>query len=232
MTIGKIQNYDQAVEDIKTAILQSQYEAVRSVNEKQLMLYYGIGKYISLNSRKGFWGKGAIDAISERLDKELPGLKGFSARNLRYMRTFYEEWAMLDSAQAKSKDDSNLEHACAKFQKDFYRSVFEYRLFSSPIDIVKSKKRLKKGSFIETDVQQKNIAMMLLGEASPVTTITIRAACRTTSCRRCRQQSKHFAPSIPSRMNICWTISMWRNWASVTNRMWMNSWWKTPSFTM
>ncbi len=114
MTIGKIQNYDQAVEDIKTAILQSQYEAARSVNEKQLMLYYGIGKYISLNSRKGFWGKGAIDAISERLDKELPGLKGFSARNLRYMRTFYEEWAMLDSAQAKSKDDSNLEHACAK----------------------------------------------------------------------------------------------------------------------
>ena len=43
MTIDKIQNYDQAVEDIKTAILQSQYDAARSVNEKQLMLYYGIG---------------------------------------------------------------------------------------------------------------------------------------------------------------------------------------------
>ncbi len=114
MTIDKIQNYDQAVEDIKTAILQSQYDAARSVNEKQLMLYYGIGKYISLNSRKGFWGKGAIDAISERLDKELPGLKGFSARNLRYMRTFYEEWAMLDSVQVESRKDSNLEHTCAK----------------------------------------------------------------------------------------------------------------------
>ncbi|MBO4297759.1 MAG: hypothetical protein J5998_03080, partial [Clostridia bacterium] len=45
---------------------------------------------------KGFWGKGAIDAISERLDKELPGLRGFTSRNLRYMRTFYEEWEMLD----------------------------------------------------------------------------------------------------------------------------------------
>ena len=81
-------NYDKDVEIIKTAILQSQYDAARSVNEKQLMLYYGIGKYISLNSRKGFWGKGAIDTISERLDKELPGLKGFTSRNLRYMRTF------------------------------------------------------------------------------------------------------------------------------------------------
>ena len=91
------QNYDEAVKAIKTAILESQYDAAITVNEKQLMLYYGIGKYISLNSRNGFWGKGAIDAISERLDKELPGLRGFTSRNLRYMRTFYEEWRMLDS---------------------------------------------------------------------------------------------------------------------------------------
>lgn len=95
--MNEIQKYDDAVKIIKTAILQSQYDAARSVNEKQLKLYYGIGKYISLNSRSGFWGKGAIDAISERLDKELPGLRGFSARNLRYMRMFYEEWADLDA---------------------------------------------------------------------------------------------------------------------------------------
>ena len=71
--MSKVQRYDDAVRIIKTAILQSQYDAAKSVNEKQLMLYYGIGKYISMNSRKGFWGKGAIDAISKRLEKELPG---------------------------------------------------------------------------------------------------------------------------------------------------------------
>ena len=91
----EIKRYDDAVKAIKTAILRSQYDAARSVNEKQLMLYYGIGKYISMNSRKGFWGKGAIDAISGQLSKELPGLRGFSARNLRHMRTFYEEWSFL-----------------------------------------------------------------------------------------------------------------------------------------
>ena len=69
--MGEKQNYGEAVKAIKTAILQSQYDAARTVNEKQLMLYYGIGKYISLNSRSGFWGKGAIDAISEQLDKDL-----------------------------------------------------------------------------------------------------------------------------------------------------------------
>ena len=109
--MNEITNYDKAVEIIKTAILQSQYDAVRSVNEKQLMLYYGIGKYISLNSRKGFWGKGAIDAISERLDKELPGLKGFSARNLRNMRTFYEEWVPLDH---ECEEEANLADISAK----------------------------------------------------------------------------------------------------------------------
>jgi len=90
--------YEDAVQIIKAAILRSQYAAARSVNEEQLKLYFGIGKYISLNSRKGFWGKGAIDAISEQLQRELPGLRGFSARNLRNMRTFYEEWSMLDAS--------------------------------------------------------------------------------------------------------------------------------------
>ncbi|MBQ7529686.1 hypothetical protein IJT10_07285 [bacterium] len=89
--------------------MQSQYYVACSVNEKQLMLYYGIGKYISLNSRKGFWGKGAIDAISEKLDKELPGLKGFSARNLRNMRTFYDEWAALDHKRDVNLADASVE---------------------------------------------------------------------------------------------------------------------------
>ena len=79
----------------KLAILQSQQDALKAVNERQLILYYGVGKYISQNSRNGSWGKSAIETISERLSKELPGLRGFTLRNLRYMRTFYEEWSFL-----------------------------------------------------------------------------------------------------------------------------------------
>ena len=118
--MSEILKYDEAVKIIKTAILQSQYDAARSVNEKQLMLYYGIGKYISLNSRKGFWGKGAIDAISEQLDRELPGLKGFSARNLRNMRTFYEEWSILDrpTPATSSVEGNNLADASAKIEDE------------------------------------------------------------------------------------------------------------------
>ena len=84
--------YNQASDIIKTAILQAQERAVKHITREQLALYYGVGRFISLNTRQGRWGVGAIDRISERLQRELPGLRGFSPRSLRYMRTFYEEW--------------------------------------------------------------------------------------------------------------------------------------------
>jgi len=89
--------YNDAVRQIKIAILHSQAKALAGVNQEQLALYYGIGRYISQNSRAGFWGKDAIDTISRQLSAEMPGLRGFSSRNLRNMRTFYEEWSALDS---------------------------------------------------------------------------------------------------------------------------------------
>lgn len=112
------------------------YDAARSVNEKQLMLYYGIGKYISMNSREGFWGKGAIDAISERLEKELPGLKGFSARNLRNMRSFYEEWVTLDASF--SIDQLNLADASAKTDEETSLHIWQTHVPNSyefPMDV-------------------------------------------------------------------------------------------------
>ena len=101
-----------AVQVIKDAILLSQQRALGAVNQEQLALYYGIGRFISANTRTKNWGKGFIEGISEQLRKELPGLRGFSAPSLRKMRTFYEEWRLLsdDSFVETNKlpnDDSN-----------------------------------------------------------------------------------------------------------------------------
>ncbi len=62
--MGINQNYREAAKTIKEAILRSQYRAAASVNKEQLSLYYGIGRYVSENSRTGFWGKGAIEPIN------------------------------------------------------------------------------------------------------------------------------------------------------------------------
>lgn len=100
--------YNQAAEAIKTAILQSQYEAAKGVNRVQLALYYGIGKFISVKTRKGVWGTSALQTISDKLRKDLPGLRGFSANSLKNMRKFYENWTMLDAANTTADSNSTI----------------------------------------------------------------------------------------------------------------------------
>lgn len=100
-----------AVNIIKTAILQSQQRALKSVNQEQLALYYGIGRYVSLNSRKKNWGTGVLRQISDLLKEELPGLRGFGERNLKNMRTFYEEWSMIEHNSAIAIADMNVNSA-------------------------------------------------------------------------------------------------------------------------
>ena len=84
--------YNKALKLIKSAILQNQLEAAKAVNRQMLALYYGVGKYVSDNTRKGVWGTGAIETISEQLRRELPGLRGFSPTSIKKMRQFYEQW--------------------------------------------------------------------------------------------------------------------------------------------
>ena len=81
-----------AVQTIKNAILQSQSRAVQMISGAQLSLYFGVGLYVSANSRNDKWGTGAIKTISEQLRRELPGLRGFSEESIKKMRTFAEYW--------------------------------------------------------------------------------------------------------------------------------------------
>ena len=102
MSMSDIVNYNDAVQAIKTAILQAQYQAAKAGNAEQLRLYYAVGGYVSANTREGAWGTGAIEAISTQLQKELPGLRGFSTSNIKNMRMFYEAWRTDLSTPANS----------------------------------------------------------------------------------------------------------------------------------
>lgn len=127
--------YNDAVKQIKTAILQSQAKALKGVNQEQLALYYGIGRFISQNSRAGFWGKDAIDTISRQLSTEVPGLRGFSPRNLRNMRMFYEEWKCLDTnlADASAKLDLGNKSADESANSDSCKSLAPLEIADIPI---------------------------------------------------------------------------------------------------
>ena len=116
-----------AVRVIKDAILQSQQRALKAVNQEQLALYYGIGRFVSANTRTKNWGKGFIEALSEQLRKELPGLRGFSATNLRNMRLFFEEWHILETDISSVQTDEIVE-------ADSNSSVLTDELVSSQTD--------------------------------------------------------------------------------------------------
>lgn len=96
--------YLQAVKDIKSAILKSRYIAAKEANKELLKLYYSVGGYVSAHSRDGYWGNNAIETISKGLQQELPGLRGFSASNIKNMRMFYEQWAPYLNRQTLSGD--------------------------------------------------------------------------------------------------------------------------------
>ena len=97
--------YDYAAEIIKTAILQSQYEAAKDINRIQLGLYFGIGKFLSEKTRNAKWGTNALQSISDKLKSDLPGLRGFSATNLKKMRTFYDNWKSIDYNSSVATDE-------------------------------------------------------------------------------------------------------------------------------
>ena len=97
-----------AVNLLKTAILQSQARAVKAVNQEQLALYYGVGRYISANTRNKNWGTGMIKAISQRLRREIPGIRGFGETNLKNMRIFYEAWSSIERNSSVPTDELHI----------------------------------------------------------------------------------------------------------------------------
>lgn len=96
-----------AVNAIKSAIIDSRYQLAKIVNKQAITLYYNIGEYVSIRSRKRHWGAGAIKTLSTLLRQELPGLRGFSETSIKDMRIFFEEWQSIFSNRQSSTADSN-----------------------------------------------------------------------------------------------------------------------------
>lgn len=93
-------NFKDIVLNIKNEIKTSQTKTMIEVNKNLIMLYFRLGKIISENSK---YGKNFIKNVSTELKLEFPNMKGFSERNLNYMKLFYEEY----------KDDENLQQLVA-----------------------------------------------------------------------------------------------------------------------
>jgi len=87
-----VPGYVELLDEIKTRIRAAQIRAALAVNRELVLLYWQIGQEILIRQREQGWGAKVIDRLSLDLRREFPEVKGFSARNLRYMRAFAQAY--------------------------------------------------------------------------------------------------------------------------------------------
>ena len=92
LMLEKQLNYRELISQIKNEIIEAQNRAIISVNKELIMLYWKIGNNIIQNQDASGWGSKIIPQLSKDLKTEFPNLKGFSERNLKYMKKFAEEY--------------------------------------------------------------------------------------------------------------------------------------------
>ncbi|MCO7273528.1 DUF1016 N-terminal domain-containing protein [Cellulosimicrobium cellulans] len=84
--------YAELLTDLKARVRATQFRAARAANTEVLRLYWSIGHDILERQRTAGWGSKVVDRLASDLQREFPDQRGWSRRNLLYMRTFALTW--------------------------------------------------------------------------------------------------------------------------------------------
>jgi predicted nuclease of restriction endonuclease-like (RecB) superfamily len=84
--------YEAFLESIKERVRIAQVRAVVAVNHQLVLLNWEIGRAILARQADLGWGAKVIDQLSHDLRRAFPDMRGFSSRNLKYMRAFAQAW--------------------------------------------------------------------------------------------------------------------------------------------
>ena len=84
--------YRGLLDDIKARIRVAQIKASLAVNRELIQLYWDVGELIVREQRSKGWGKSVVQKLAEDIQKDFPGVGGFSPQNIWYMRAFYLSW--------------------------------------------------------------------------------------------------------------------------------------------
>ncbi len=93
LEITNTKNYQTFLSEIKEQIKTSQARAIGAVKSEMIILYFNVGKAITQKQKEEGWGARVIKKLSLDLQKDLPNVKGFSERNIKFMHQFYNEYA-------------------------------------------------------------------------------------------------------------------------------------------
>lgn len=84
--------YAEFLSELKDRIQTAQVRAALAVNQELILLYWQIGIDILQRQKTEGWGSKVIESLAKDLKRDFPELRGFSARNIKYMRSFAEAW--------------------------------------------------------------------------------------------------------------------------------------------
>jgi len=84
--------YEAFLTDLKHRIRTAQVKAAIAVNHELILLYWQIGMDILTRQQQEGWGTKVVERLAKDLKREFPDIKGFSSRNLKYMRAFAETY--------------------------------------------------------------------------------------------------------------------------------------------
>ena len=84
---------DNTFAEIALIIEEARDNAYRKVNEELILMYQRVGQFLSEKSKEANYGDGYIDSLSDYIQRQFPGIKGFNRRGLYRMKQFYETYA-------------------------------------------------------------------------------------------------------------------------------------------
>lgn len=88
----EIDGYADLLAELKQRVRTTQFRAARAANAEVLRLYWSIGRDILERQRDAGWGSKVVDRLAADLQREFPDQRGWSRRNLLYMRQAAEVW--------------------------------------------------------------------------------------------------------------------------------------------
>lgn len=91
------EEYKQLINSLLQRIKQTRMQTAIGVNSQLIKLYWSIGKDIVKMQENNAYGDALVYQLSEDLQRAFPDVKGFSYRNLHYMKNMYLTFNQLDT---------------------------------------------------------------------------------------------------------------------------------------
>ena len=156
MTLAGNSEFKSWVSQLKKDIRSAQVKAAIKVNTELLHLYWRMGAGICEKQKSASWGDGWLKELSRELMAEFPDMKGFSYRNLRYIRQWYEFYyqriTIWQQPVAKLGEEigqqlvAQLQEGCLSSCLETYRaSCLQFEDIEATLSDIKETKDFKKG---------------------------------------------------------------------------------------